>query len=314
MELKERYRGALLGLATGDAMGVPLEYAQPGSFEPISDMIGGGPFNLNPGDWTGDTSMALCLAESLIEVQGFDVNDQIQRYVRWGRESHLSSKGYCFDISGVVAAALHRFEKTGNPYAGATTPNTAGNSSLMRVAPVPLAYARQPAEAITKAGDSSRTTHATQQAVDACRYLGALIVGAVNGVDKQTLLAPGYCPIPGYWDSDPLHPEVDDIAAGSFTYRNPPDIRAKGHVVSMLEAALWAFYHSTTFQHGCLLAVNLGEDADTVGAVYGQLAGAFYGEQAIPQEWRDKLALRETIEEFAEGLLALAERLESQET
>jgi ADP-ribosylglycohydrolase len=184
----------------------------------------------------------------------------------------------------------------------------------MRVAPVPLAYARQPAEAIAKAGDSSRTTHATQQAVDACRYLGSLIVGAVNGVDKQTLLAPGYCPIPGYWDSDPLHPEVDDIAAGSFTYRNPPDIRAKGHVVSMLEAALWAFYHSTTFADGCLLAVNLGEDADTVGAVYGQLAGAFYGEQAIPQEWRDKLALRETIEEFAEGLLALAERLESQET
>ncbi len=303
MELLERYRGSLLGLATGDAVGTTLEFQPAGTFAPIDDMIGGGPFHLKPGEWTDDTSMALCLAASLIEHKGFNPHDQMQRYLRWRNEGYMSSNGTCFDIGGTVSSSLRRFETTGNPFAGSPEPRTAGNGSIMRLAPVPLFYANNPREAIEKSAASSRTTHGAPTAIDACRYLGALIVGALHGHSKEDLLSTHYSPIPGYWNEHPLVPEIDEIATGSFKRRNPPEIRGTGYVVQSLEAALWAFYHSNTFREGCLLAVNLGDDADTTGAVYGQLAGAFYGEQGIPQAWRTRLAQRELIEDLAERLL-----------
>lgn len=306
-ERRERYRGALLGLATGDAVGTTLEFQPPGTFTPISDMVGGGPFDLQPGQWTDDTSMALCLAESLVECTRFDAHDQMQRYAAWMRHGKYSVKGYCFDIGGTTRSALQRFEQTGNPYAGSTDPRTAGNGSIMRLAPVPLFYAQHPREALEHAGESSRTTHGAPTAVDACRYLGALLVGAVQGLSKDDLLKPSFCPVPGYWEAEPLHADIAAIAAGSFKQKHPPDIKGSGYVVKSLEAALWAFYHSTTFRDGCLLAVNLGDDADTTGAVYGQIAGAFYGAQGIPLEWRSKLALRTQIEWLAEQLVTLAQ-------
>jgi ADP-ribosyl-[dinitrogen reductase] hydrolase len=302
MKVIERYRGALLGLAAGDAVGTALEFRSPGSFDPLTDMVGGGPFRLEAGQWTDDTSMALCLAESLVERGGFDPVDQLQRYVRWYREGHLSSKPYCFDIGNTVRGALVRFEETGEPYCGSTDPYSAGNGSIMRLAPVPLYYAADPPEAIVRSGESSRTTHGATTAVDGCRYLGALLVGAVAGAAKEALLAPRYSPAPGTWERHPLAPEIDEIATGSFKRRRPPEIKGTGYVVKSLEAALWAFYHGDSFREGCLLAVNLGDDADTTGAVYGQLAGAYYGEGAIPVDWRAKLALRETIESLAEAI------------
>lgn len=299
----DRYRGCLLGLATGDALGTTLEFEDPGSFKPITDMVGGGPFRLAPGQWTDDTSMALCLAESLVEKKGFDPIDQLERYLRWWREGYLSSNGRCFDIGATVSAALHRFSETRQPYCGSTSPNSAGNGSIMRLAPVPLFYADRPLEAIERSADSSRTTHGAAAAVDACRYFGALLVGAVNGADKDELLSERYCPIPGYWDGNPLAAEIDEVATGSFKRRQPPEIRGTGYVVESLEAALWAFHHSFSYKEGCLLAVNLGDDADTTGAVYGQLAGAFYGEQNVPEPWLATLALRSVIESFAERLM-----------
>ncbi len=303
----EHYHGALLGLATGDAVGTTLEFKPPGSFTPISDMVGGGPFQLQPGEWTDDTSMALCLAESLVECQGFDPYDQMQRYVEWMRHGKFSVKGYCFDIGNTTRSALQHFEQSNNPYAGSNDPRSAGNGSIMRLAPVALAYATSPRTAMELCGKSSQTTHGTQTAVDACRYLGALILGALADVDKAELLAPYYTPVSGYWEDCPLHPDIAAIAAGSFKQKQPPEIRGTGYVVQSLEAALWAFYTSTTFQKGCLLAVNLGDDADTTGAVYGQLAGAFYGASAIPRAWRDQLAMRDTIEHLADRLLKLAQ-------
>lgn len=138
MKQVERYRGSLLGLATGDALGTPLEFQPPGSFEPIDDMVGGGSSNPEPGQWTDDTAMALCLAESLIERNGFDPVDQLERYLRWLRQGYLSSTGECFDVGRIVASALLRFERTHEPYCGSTEPDTAGNGSIMRLAPVPL--------------------------------------------------------------------------------------------------------------------------------------------------------------------------------
>ncbi len=306
MEQLERYRGSLLGLAVGDALGMPIEGAPPGSFEPIEDMVASEYLGVAAGCWTDDTSMALCLAESLIERQGFNPVDQLERYVRWYREGHLSSIGHAFGIGLTVRESLRQFERTREPYCGPTDPMTAGNGSIMRLAPVPLLYARKPREAIEKSAQSSRTTHQAPAAIDACRYLGGLIAGAANGAGKDELLSEGYSPVSGHFDEHPLVPEIDEIAAGSFKRREPPEIQGTGYVVKSLEAALWAFHRSDSFRDGCLLAVNLGDDADTTGAVYGQLAGAFYGEHAIPDPWRSQLAHRDLIESFAERLLALS--------
>jgi ADP-ribosyl-[dinitrogen reductase] hydrolase len=118
--LRNRYRGALLGLASGDALGTTLEFRPPGTFEPLSDLIGGGPFRLEAGHWTDDTSMALGLAESLIECRGFDPVDQMNRYCRWWRDGYLFSTGRCFDIGVTCSAALRKYEATGNPFSGST--------------------------------------------------------------------------------------------------------------------------------------------------------------------------------------------------
>jgi len=308
MDLIERYRGCLLGLATGDAVGTTLEFRPPGTFEPIIDMIGGGPFQLKPGEWTDDTSMALCLAESLIQKQGFDPIDQLERYVKWYRHGYLSSNGRCFDIGITIRKALERFEKTAAPFPGATDPMSAGNGSLMRLAPVPLFFAQDPPKAIEMSGESSRTTHHSTACIDACRYLGALIVGAVNGASKQELLSDDYSPVKGYWKSNPLTSEIAAIAARSFEKKHPPEIRGTGYVVQSLETALWAFFRSDCFRDGLLMAVNLGDDADTTGAIYGQLAGAYYGEEGVPSDWRSKLVLRELIESVAEKLFASARK------
>ncbi len=301
MTRQERYRGALLGLACGDALGTTLEFRPPGSFEPITDMVGGGPFKLEPGQWTDDTAMALCLAESLIE-KGFDPADQMQRYLRWYREGYMSCTGICFDIGNTVATALRRFEQSGHPCSGGSDPRSAGNGSLMRLAPIPLAYADHPRLAIERAADMSRTTHAAQEAIDACRYYAGLIVGALRGEPKETLLAARYAPLEGLWRANPLAPAIDDVASGSFKRKQPPEICGTGYVVRSLEAALWAFHNSDRFEQGALLAVNLGHDADTTGAIYGQLAGAYYGADAIPQRWRERIAKRELIERLAEEL------------
>jgi ADP-ribosylglycohydrolase len=306
MQPIEHYQGCLLGLAIGDAVGTTLEFKRPGTFTPINDMVGGGPFGLQPGQWTDDTSMALCLAQSLIEHNEFNPIDQLQRYLRWYEQGHLSSTGRCFDIGNTVRRALMQFNRTGEPYCGSTDPRSAGNGSIMRLAPVPLFFAQSPEEAIAKSAESSRTTHAAATAVDACRYLAALLVGAVNGVSREHLLSSHYSPIADYWQENPLVDEIDEIAVGSFKHRQPPEIRGTGYVVESLEAALWAFYHSQSFEEGCLLAVNLGDDADTTGAVYGQLAGAFYGAQGIPEAWREQLAYRDLIESFADQLFSLA--------
>ncbi len=299
---RDRFRGCLLGLAAGDALGTTLEFRSPGTFEPIDDMVGGGPFDLQPGQWTDDTSMALCLATSLLECNGFDPMDQMQRYVRWVGEGYLSSTGTCFDAGTTTLNALAKFIRYKNPYAGSTDPHTAGNGSLMRLAPVPMFFAGDAADAIARAADSSRTTHAAHEAVDACRYYTGLLVGALRGEDKDTLLSPHYCPVDGLWERDPLVQGIARVADGSFKRLDPPDIKGTGYVVDALEAALWAFGRSGNFRDGALLAVNLGDDADTTGAIYGQIAGAHYGAEAIPATWRSKLTMLEEITALADGL------------
>jgi ADP-ribosyl-[dinitrogen reductase] hydrolase len=311
IEELERYRGGLLGLAVGDALGTTLEFQAPGTFDPIGDIEGGGPFHLKRGEWTDDTSMALCLAESLIESNGFDAFDQMGRYCRWKNEGYLSSNGSCFDMGATVGDALRRFERSGDPVSGSTDPNSAGNGSLMRLAPVPLFYAGNPRAAIEFAAESSRTTHGAQEAVDACRYYAALIVGALQGIQKDKLLDGVFEPLPSIWKEQPLAPKILDVAKGSFKRDGPRTLSGTGgYVVPSLAVALWAFYKSKNFRDGALLAVNVGFDADTYGAIYGQLAGAYYGESGIPKEWREVIAKCDLITSLAEQLFtSRADRL-----
>lgn len=300
---RDRYLGALLGLAVGDALGTTLEFTEPGTFTPITDMVGGGPFALKPGQWTDDTSMALCLAESLAECGGFDPLDQMQRYVRWWKEGHWSSTGRCFDIGNTTSASLRRFMASGDPIAGRTDDYASGNGSLMRLAPVAMYFAHDPALAVQMAAESSRTTHGGRAAVDACRYFAALLVGLLAGRPKEEVLSEHYAPVAGLWEAQPLHPEVAQVAGGSFRRKAPPELRAgRGYVVHTLEAALWAFASTDDFASGALAAVNLGEDADTTGAVYGQVAGAWYGVRGIPEGWVGRVARRGEIEGVGERL------------
>ena len=299
MDTRDRYRGAMLGLAVGDALGAAVEFKSPGTFEPVTGMRGGGPHPIKPGDWTDDTSMALCLAESLVECRGFEPGDQMRRYVRWRREGHLSSIGRCFDIGGATSAALSRFERTGDPYSGSTDPNTAGNGSLMRLAPAALAFAGDLDAAERHAADSSRTTHGAPQAVDACRFFGVVLASAARGAPKDALLSRDVF-------AAALVPEVEAVAAGSYREKEPPAIRGGGYVVESLEAALWAFASTESFADAVLAAVNLGDDSDTTGAVCGQIAGAYYGAGAIPGDWLEQLKMREKIETLADRLGELA--------
>ena len=293
-----RYRGALLGLAVCDALGTTVEFASPGSFTPVTGITGGGPFDLQAGQWTDDTSMALCLAESLIACRGSDARDQMERYVRWWRQGHWSSTGHCFDIGNTIRAALSRFENTSDPFSGSTDPQAAGNGSLMRLAPVALWWARDEVQAVHEAARCSRTTHGAPACVDACRYFAALLCGALRGCSKEELLAPEF------WRHGRLDSRIEELRQGSFLRKEPPAIRGTGYVVESLEAVLWAFSKSTDFEDGALLAVNLGDDADTTGAIYGQIAGAYYGEEAIPARWRAVLHRGEEIGRMAEQLEA----------
>jgi len=244
--------------------------------------------------------MAICLGESLVETRGFDAPDQLRRYVRWYREGHNSSTGHCFDIGGATAAALTRFEREpADPYPGDAAPDAAGNGPLMKLAPVPIAYAHRPDAAVLRAGESARTTHGAVQAVDATRYFAALLVAALTHTTREDLAT---VTLPD------LHPEVAAIAAGSPREKHPPEIRGTGYVVDALEAALWAVFHNDTYAATVLAAANLGDDADTTAAIAGQLAGALYGVDAIPSAWRAMLHRHDDLVALADALHDLRPR------
>jgi ADP-ribosyl-[dinitrogen reductase] hydrolase len=294
--IEDRARGCLLGLAVGDAVGTTLEFRPRDSYPPLADMNGGGPFNLAPGEWTDDTSMALCLADSLIEFGDLDETDLMNRFVRWWRDGENSVRRSCFDIGITTRKALSEFEKTGNARAGSKDPTAAGNGSLMRLAPVAIRHHADRTRAIEVARRQSVTTHAAPASVDACAFFADLLVNAIVGVDRSALLSPRR--IEG-------HPEIVAVADGSYLPKSRSEIASSGYVVDTLEAALWCVHQATDFREAVLLAANLGDDADTVAAVTGQIAGAIWGEAGIPEDWIAKLAWRDQIRDRAMRLFAL---------
>ncbi len=296
---RSRFRGCLLGLAVGDALGTTLEFRAPGSFAPLTDMIGGGPFGLQPGQWTDDTSMALCLAHSLLHCRGFDAVDQMNRYCNWYRHGYMSSTGECFDIGGTVSQALEAYLRSGDPFSGSQAESSAGNGSLMRLAPVAMYYAHSPlATVATMAADSSRTTHAAAEAVDACVLFAAQLRMALAGHDKQAILL-------GH-GATPDAPAIAALALRDHVAVDAAAIRGSGYVVDALSAALWCFATTDDYASAVLKAANLGDDADTTAAICGQLAGAYYGLEGIPAGWRQTLHDAAMLLAVADDLLQAA--------
>jgi ADP-ribosyl-[dinitrogen reductase] hydrolase len=291
----DRAVGAMLGLAIGDALGTTLEFAARDSKPRITDIVGGGPFRLKPGEWTDDTAMALALMDSLLAKPQLDESDLMIRFVRWQASGDYSCTGRCFDIGITTSQALARFKQTGEPIAGATDPRTAGNGSLMRLAPVAVRHWQNRQILVDVAARQSRTTHAATEAVDACKAYATLLADAIAGVSRNVVLQARN----GVWPD-----AVGAVLQGSWRGKARNEVRSSGYVVHSLEAALWCVGRTGNFADAVILAANLGDDADTTAAITGQLAGALYGASAIPRKWLEQTAQAGDIEAKATALFA----------
>lgn len=282
--------GCLVGLAVGDAIGTTVEFSQKGSFTPVKTMVGGGVFGLPVGAWTDDTSMALCLASSLIDRGEFDPKDQLSQYVKWWKSGYMSSTGRCFDIGTTTVYALTRFLESGQTIADTTDFKYCGNGSIMRLAPIPIWTSNKTVEyCIELSAKSSETTHASDVCLDSCRFLGFILHSLING--KTAKEAVDY----------PFELKCDEIK--HLINMTPKDsdegYGSDGYAATTLESAIWAFLTTDNFEDAVLRAVNLGGDADTIGAVCGQIAGAYYGFGNIPKNWIDKLYKADMIKDMA---------------
>ncbi len=299
--LRERFQGSLVGLAVGDALAAHTQFRKPGSFSPVGDLLGGGPFDLPRGAWTDDTALALLVAESLLEC-GFDARDLVARFSRWQRDGHGSATGQCVGISANVARALAAAQYKGQPFAGSHDPQSLDKDPLSRIAPVVMYHLAQPAEGIARAVDAARITAQAPVVLDCVRLLAAMLHQALTGREKAAILRPPR----DLWAGSATRPEVMGVYEGSYERRGAEEITGGGNAVNALEAALWVFSRSSNFREGALLAANLGRDCDVVAAIYGQLAGAHLGMSAIPGIWRNSLMRREVVVETADRLLAHA--------
>jgi len=300
--LRERFQGALVGLAVGDALAAHTQFRKPGSFAAVGDLLGGGPFDLPRGAWTDDTAMALLLAESLLEREGFDAHDQVQRFARWQREGFGSSTGQCVGISASVARALATAQYKRQPFAGSHDPEQLDKDPLSRIAPAVMYFFADAQAAVAKATEAARLTAQAPMVLDCVRLLAAMIHLALSGREKAAVLHPPR----DMWLGANTRPEVLGIYEGSYAHRSPPEITGGGGILQALEAALWAFNSTETFREGALLAANLGRDSDVVAAAYGQLAGAYHGVSAIPGIWRNSLMKQEVVIDSADRLLTHA--------
>jgi ADP-ribosyl-[dinitrogen reductase] hydrolase len=283
--LRERFLGALLGLAVGDAVAAATQYRRPGTFTPIGDLIGGGPFALPRGGWSDDTAMALCLADSLLAFNGFDARDQVERYTRWQREGYLSATGECLGITANTARALAMAQWRRQLFAGSHAPDQLDPEPLSRVAPVVMYFFAVEEEAVQLASDAARTTCQAPAVLAACRELAQALFLALCGQSKERILAAA---------SGAGEPRPKGRAGAG---------RASGTVTEALAIALEAFAATDNFRDAVLHAANYGGDSDVAAAACGQLAGAHYGVGAIPAGWRDCLLQHDLIEGYADRLL-----------
>lgn len=315
-QLKNRFLGCLVGLAVGDAYGTTYEFTNRTRMpaELPDDIIGGGPFDMKPGEWTDDTSMALCLAESIVE-KGWDTDDQMRRYIKWWQEGYNSVKGECFDIGGATRSALSSYNMTGQ---FVTDSQAAGNGVLMRLAPVPMfCYDKEDSVyVLSLCAYQSVMTHPSSQSIECSMLMGAIINKILSGerdkmkiLNFDTLLDENskqmYKEVYERWGCHE-NGRIEQIK--QVLYKDSPEslISGDGYCVYTLEAALWAFLNTDSFVEGLKKVVALGDDTDTTGAVYGQIAGAYYGINGIP--WVNKIAWIDKIKKLAEDIYEINQK------
>jgi ADP-ribosyl-[dinitrogen reductase] hydrolase len=281
--IEDRAIGALVGLAAGDALGSSVKSMNRGDFPPVTGMQGGGPLQLNPGEWTGDTSMALALGDALLHDTALqDPSQAMNRWLHWHRHGSFSHNGTCFDTGTQTAAALAKWESSRT--LPLNDPDAAGNGCIGRLAPVVLANLKNPAQMRRVASRQCNLTHNNAECRDTSEKLSLLIAACIDA------------------DAAAIAEQIPDEIAG----RHQDGVKSTGYVVDTFDAAVWAFAPQDGFENILLRAVNLGGDADTVGAVAGQIAGARYGLSQIPISWLTVLAWRDDIIELARNLYQLA--------
>jgi ADP-ribosyl-[dinitrogen reductase] hydrolase len=282
--LRERFLGALLGLALGDAVAAATQFKRPSRFAPVGDLIGGGPFDLPRGAWSDDTAMALCIAESLLERGGFDARDQVERYVRWQQQGYLSATGQCVGITAGTAHALARARWRRQVFSGSHDPQALDPEPLSRVTPVVMYFFADARQAEEQAAQAARTTCQAPAVLAACRSLARALHAALAGRTRDEIASCAVPPPPGRRSAS---------AEG-------------GGAPEALGAALDALARTANFRDAVLAAANLGGDSDVTASVTGALAGAHYTASAIPALWRNSLMKHGLIESFADRLLTHA--------
>jgi ADP-ribosylglycohydrolase len=314
VDSRDRVVGAVVGLAVGDALGVPVEFESRAAraADPVTGMRSGGVWRTEAGTWSDDASLALCLAESIVE-RGFDPDDSGRRSLAWLDEGHWAARGAAFDVGGATRRALDRI-RSGMPavMAGGRGENDNGNGSLMRILPASAWLAALPEPARFRAiAAYSSATHGHPRSLLGC-WLHCLVAGGLlRGAPPREAYEAAMAEARGLLDSLPLAARAEAgaysrVLDGSLPGLRPSEVRGSGYVVHCLEAALHCLVSTSDFPSCVLAAVNLGEDADTTGAVAGGLAGLAYGRRGIPGDWASAIARSGEIEALAGSLADLA--------
>lgn len=296
--IRKKLHTTLLGVAIGDALGVPVEFMERGAFQ-IAGMTGFGTHNQPPGTWSDDTSLTLALACALAE-SGLDLKAVAQNFVAWRDQGLFTPHGIVFDIGGTTSRAISRLKQGVLPErAGATGQHENGNGSLMRIAPLVIhIYDLPPEERYLWTRKVSSLTHAHPVSVTACFIYVEMLRYLLFGLDHEE----AYHRL----KAECNHDFLDALALKHFErilswdIRDLPEdeIESSGYVVDTLEAAFWAFLTTRSYSDAVLKAINLGDDTDTTGAVTGGLAGMYYGVEGIPQAWQDGLVRKELFSQI----------------
>lgn len=293
--LEDKIIGGILGVVTGDALGLSVQFLSRSEIrqKPVTGMRAGGAFNTPAGTWSDDSSLTLCLVESLVE-RGYDVRDIADRFVRWYSEGYWTPFGEAFDVGGATAFAMQRLMKGASPLeAGPDDEHSNGNGSLMRILPAALYFAHLPEQdLIAKICEVSRITHGHPRSLLGCSLYALLVQSLLTGRKPEEAYADILSRSETLFQGTEMERELpyyQRILDGTLPKLNDDLIESSGYVVHTLEAALWCLLTSQSFAETLLKAVNLGDDADTVGAVTGGLAGIFYGFSLIPEEWVKRL-------------------------
>jgi ADP-ribosyl-[dinitrogen reductase] hydrolase len=349
-DFSNKFHGCLMGLAVGDALGGPLEFSDRDGICSFTEMEGNFHYNLPAGCWTDKTAEMLCVSESLIENQTFDHDDFLTKYHQFIMNGHLAPFGKPLELTQYIKITalkigLHlKYRKPLPPIINPDDYHQIDCEPLYRIAPIVLAYYNQPLICMEHIENMSKTTHISQMCADACKFYASLMIGALMGVSKNTLLSSHFniMDVTTYGSlkynkithdflknctdtllicddnknsqkitckstkkSEFIHslfPSISDLLKGLYKNKKRGQIRSDNQIVHCLEAALWAFYSTDNFEDGCILAINLGLSSNAIGAIYGQLAGIYYGFTQIPQRWLTKLHRFKYLYEISQNL------------